>query len=277
MTPYSESSGAPKVSVIVAAYNLERVVEKSIRSVLGQTLSDIEIVVCDDASTDGTYGVLARLAAEDGRIRLLRNEENKGQAYARNRCFAQARGGYFAIHDGDDFSLPERLRLQAEFLDAHPDYAFVSSCVFLTDDAGRRTGERGMPGEIRKEHFLWGLPFTHPACMFRRACIEAAGGYRVAGSTRFRGEDYDMAVRIYALGMKGFVMDARLYEYYEGSLALKRRKYRYRFAEAGLLYQGFRSLGLLPKGLPFVMKPLVVGLLPPGFLLRLRRMLHWDR
>ncbi len=261
---------APKVSVIVAVYNIELVVEKSIRSVLSQTLSDIEVVICDDASTDGTYGVLARLAAEDDRIRLLHNESNKGPAYTRNQCFAAARGDYFAIHDGDDISLPERLLMQAEFLDKHPEYAFVSSIAVFLDDEDAVIAYRGKTGEIVKDDFLWGLPFCHAATMFRRAFIRLTEGYRVEPSTRFRGEDFDLFIRIYMRGGKGFVLPKCLYSVREGRAAVGRRKYRYRLAEAKLRYRGYAALGLLPKGLPFVVKPLVVGLLPQSLLEKLR-------
>jgi glycosyltransferase EpsE len=179
----------PKVSVVVAAYNLQHVIEKSLQSVLDQTFKDFEIVVCEDCSTDGTFEILRKMADKDDRIVLLRNEKNTGQAYARNRCFSEARGEYIAIHDGDDFSVPERLEKQTAFLDGHPEYAFVSGLMRTLDDSGNLSlRSKGHAGKVEKEDFLWGLPFCHPATMFRRDAIRKVGGYRVDPVTRFRNE-----------------------------------------------------------------------------------------
>lgn len=262
----------PKVSVIIAAYNLQDVIEKSIKSILNQTLTNIEVFICDDCSTDNTFEILKKLSMIDDRIILLRNDANMGQAFARNRCFLLAQGEYFAIHDGDDFSMPDRLRLQMEFLDNHPEYAFASNLISIFDDFGNVSeAKRGRAGEVGKRDFLWGMPFSHPATMFRGDCIKKAGGYTVLPSTRFRNEDYDLAMRIYAMGMKGYVLNALLYNYYEGIDAYKRRKYRYRWAEAKVRYKNFKALGLMPQGIAYVAKPMIVGLIPQKLIMKIRQ------
>lgn len=91
-----------EVSIVIPVYNTEKYVEKCIRSVLEQSFSDLEILVIDDGSTDGSRAILERLASEDARIHLL-TQENRGVAAARNRGIEAASGRYLTFIDGDDY------------------------------------------------------------------------------------------------------------------------------------------------------------------------------
>lgn len=100
------------VSVIMPAYNAAETIEKSIRSVLMQTHRNLELIVADDGSTDGTADVVEKIAAEDARVRLLRNAENRGCYFVRNDALRASKGNYIAIQDADDLSLKDRLEKQ---------------------------------------------------------------------------------------------------------------------------------------------------------------------
>ena len=100
---------APLVSVILPAYNAAAHLRRAVDSALGQTMSDLEIVIVDDASTDATLEIAGRIAARDPRVRVLHNERNSGPSVSRNRAIAAARGEWIAILDADDSWLPERL------------------------------------------------------------------------------------------------------------------------------------------------------------------------
>lgn len=102
----------PLVSVIMPAYNMERFVAPAIRSVQQQTVEDWELLVIDDGSQDRTCQIVEELAAEDSRIRFLRNEVNMGVARTRNRGFDLCRGSYVALLDSDDVWLPRKLENQ---------------------------------------------------------------------------------------------------------------------------------------------------------------------
>ena len=102
---------APAISVVVPMYNVERYVEESIKSVLNQRFSDFELIIIDDCSTDGSYEICRRLASQDGRIKLFRQEKNQGQGVARNVGMAKARGKYIYFFDSDDILLPNSLEL----------------------------------------------------------------------------------------------------------------------------------------------------------------------
>lgn len=122
-------AAAPRVSVVMPLYNREALVADSVRSVLDQTFRDLELIVVDDCSTDGSAAVVEALAREDGRIRLLRTPRNSRQAFARNLGIREARGELVALLDSDDLALPHRLARQVAYLDAHPDVQALGSAM----------------------------------------------------------------------------------------------------------------------------------------------------
>jgi len=104
----------PIVSVITAAYNVAPYIGQCIESVLQQTLSDWEMIIVDDASTDETVAVVERYLS-DPRIKLLRNDRNRKASYARNRALEHAQGRWIAVLDSDDWCAPQRLERLVEF------------------------------------------------------------------------------------------------------------------------------------------------------------------
>lgn len=108
---------APLVTVIMPAYRAEAYIEAAVRSVMAQSLTDWELLILDDCSGDNTAAIAHALAREDGRIRVLRNEENMGVARTRNRGMDLARGEYIALLDSDDVWHPEKLARQIALLE----------------------------------------------------------------------------------------------------------------------------------------------------------------
>lgn len=262
----------PRVSVIAGAYNITKTTEMelAIKSILEQTFTDFEFIICDDGSTDGTYQRLKTIAKQDKRIIILQNSTNQGLHQTLNNCLAVARGEYIARMDMDDYSLPDRFAKQVKFLDEHPEFALVTSCAFLFDDNHSVAyGERRLPEQPTKRDMLFNSPFLHAGAMLRKASLQQVDGYRVAKETR-RAEDYDLWMRMYAAGMIGYNLQENLYGIREDSRAYARRKYRYRIDEAIVRYKGFKKLGLLPRGFAYVVKPLVVGLIPTRLLRSLK-------
>lgn len=102
----------PLVSVIMPAYNAEKWIGEAVESVRGQSCRDWELLILDDASTDGTEMLARRYAAEDPRIRYERGRENRGVAAVRNRGLELARGSWVALLDSDDTWRPEKLERQ---------------------------------------------------------------------------------------------------------------------------------------------------------------------
>ena len=100
----------PKVSVIIPVYNTEKYVRQAVESILLQTLKDIEIIIVNDGSTDGSMTILEELAAQDERIKLF-SQENQGQSAARNFATEKAKGKYIYFMDSDDFLEKDALQL----------------------------------------------------------------------------------------------------------------------------------------------------------------------
>lgn len=252
------------VSVIMGVYNIhdEKMLETSINSILNQTYIDFEFIICDDGSTDNTYKMLEKIAKNDNRIKLLRNYINLKASGARNRCLEQAKGEFIAIMDADDYSSPERLEMQVDFLKRNSEFGFVGTKgKYFEDRVDYTKGDYWFCKLPQKKDFLITLPFVHASIMFKREALLKVDGYSLNKKVN-RSEDYDLIMRMYVIGYKGANIDKTLYYIRQDQNTFKRRKYRYRINEAIVKYEGFKLLGLMPKGIVFVIKPLIVGLLP---------------
>ena len=114
-----------KVSVIIPAYNAELYIEATIKSITAQTERDIEIIVVDDGSKDGTYSVVSRLAEEDHRVRVIRQPNSGKPGIARNTGLGQASGEFIGFLDADDLYHPDKLKRQLAIFADHPESDIV--------------------------------------------------------------------------------------------------------------------------------------------------------
>lgn len=129
-----------KISIVIPCYNVEKYVEKCIKSIMNQTYSDLEVIVIDDKSTDGTYDVLLKLKKEyNDRFILLQNEKNSGLAYTRNFGVKKATGKYIGFIDSDDYVAPDYYEVLAEkILNDKSD--LVVNDIQLVDESGNNIG-----------------------------------------------------------------------------------------------------------------------------------------
>lgn len=114
------------------------------------------------------------------------------------------------------------------------------------------------------------MPYIHPSLLFRREALEIANGYSEKKYCLLC-EDYDLLLRLYSLGMRGANLQEILLDYSMTGVEQKRRKYRYRINEVIVRFLRFRDLGMLPNALPYVAKPIVVGLFPVSLINYLRK------
>jgi hypothetical protein len=121
--------GGPCVSVIMAARNAAGTVDYAIRSILRQEHRNIEFLICDDASNDGTLAAIKREAGKDERVRIFRSEKRQGRFNIRNALLGLAQGEYAAFHDANDYALPSRIRLQVGVLVALQPRAVIARSV----------------------------------------------------------------------------------------------------------------------------------------------------
>jgi glycosyltransferase involved in cell wall biosynthesis len=190
---YAEQS-KPVVSVVMVARNMERFLPETIESVLGQSLPELEFIIVDYGSTDGSKRIIAKYAQSDPRIRLHEIPECP-LVEARNAGCSLARGRYIAIQDADDVSLPHRLQLEVDFLESHPDYGMVGGRPQWVDLNGKEMWVAPFPtdDEEIKSALLSYFPFCHTSLLIRRDAFEMAGGYRPVIT---QSHDYDLALRI---------------------------------------------------------------------------------
>src|SRR5688572_2344250 len=125
----------PFVSVVMPLHNARHYVAKAIESILDQTFADIEFIIVDDGSTDGSDEIALRYAKRDARVRLIR-QPNAGVSAASNAGIALARGEFLARMDHDDISISTRLQQQVEYLRANPDCVAVGGQAMFIDQRG---------------------------------------------------------------------------------------------------------------------------------------------
>lgn len=190
----NEDGVTPVVSVIMPTFNDRRVIGDAIQSIVDQTFGSWELLVVDDASTDGTADFVAK-NFPDPRISVIRMESNSGSGICRNRAIAAARGAFVAVMDADDISLPQRLELQVEQLTLDPELGAVSAQVL---EFGTWGGP--VPGswptdnsDIKARQMAKKMPIPHPAAMFRRQQVLDVGGYDEAC---LRAQDYSLLLRL---------------------------------------------------------------------------------
>ena len=166
-------------SVIMPAFNAGPFVAAAIDSVLAQRGVELELLVCDDASTDDTRAVLERYRSE-ARVRLFSNERNRGAAATRNALIRAARGRYLTPCDADDLLLPGNLSTLAAYLDGHEDVraVYADLLVIWIDPAGRVTAPPTILGsDCNRGWDLRENLVNHGGSMSRRALVERVGGY----------------------------------------------------------------------------------------------------
>lgn len=184
-SPESDHSplfNGPLVSIVMTTWNSERYVATAIRSILDQSYRNLELIIVDDGSTDGTLRILRRAAEADGRVRLILRDINEGTFVSKNRGILEAGGDYLAFHDSDDWSHPDRLSCSLGLLEARPELrGMVASWVRMTDDGNPLIQSSG--------------DIVHPSCIslvFRREVMETVGFF---DSVRF-GADSEFIARM---------------------------------------------------------------------------------
>ena len=198
----------PRVSILMPVYNTAPYLREAMDSMLCQTFQDFELIVLDDCSPDNAEEILD--AYDDPRIVRYKGEKNVGLSNVLNVGIGMARGKYIARMDSDDISLPQRLQVQVEYLETHPDIDLVSVGMRLFG-AKEATWIRELNPEKVKIEAMFHSPVLHASSVWRKDAFENQG-------LRFRqemvpAEDYDLWVRAMLRGLKLVNLPEVLYEY----------------------------------------------------------------
>jgi glycosyltransferase involved in cell wall biosynthesis len=187
--------GEVAVSIILPTYNRSALLPRSIKSVLGQTYGDFELIVVDDGSQDDTAAVVAGFA--DERVRYMKLPRNRGLPAARNAGLAEARGAYLAFQDSDDEWQAEKLERQKRELDAHPDAAVVYSDMYRVRADGRVLYHRS-PTIVRgrlinpQTRYWQSYMLAMQPVLMRRVCLDEL----LFDERLVRFEDLDLHLRV---------------------------------------------------------------------------------
>jgi glycosyltransferase involved in cell wall biosynthesis len=190
------------VSVVLPVRDAGVYLSESVSSILSQTVTDMELLLVDDHSTDGA---VAALDCTDHRLKILPSR-GKGVVAAFNTGLAAARGAFVARMDGDDIALPERLSLQLDYLHRNPDVGIAGGCVDIFAVDGVQGGNRRYQSwlnsvrstdDIRNAMFIES-PIPNPTALFRHDVITVLGGYRDVDWP----EDYDLYLRADTAGIQ---------------------------------------------------------------------------
>lgn len=261
----------PLISILMGVrYQREdlSLLERAIHSIQAQTHSNWEFLICERDSTQKAKDRLNIFAEEDPRIHIIDGYGAAGLPGQLNRCLAKANGDWIARMDDDDFSHPERLAAQIEYLREYPQIAFVG-CIARLEREGKPVGIRQLPQFPSVQDFLFVQPFLHPTLVFRRRALERVGGY--CEEPRCMGcEDYDLLLRLYEAGLGGGNIQEPLFTYTLPPLGSKKRTMALRWNEVKTRYVRFKALGLLPGAFPYVIKPVAVGMVPQWLLERIK-------
>ena len=250
-----------KISIIMGIYDCEDTLSEAIDSIIKQTYSNWELIMCDDGSHDNTYEVAKKFQKQfPDKIILLHNDHNIGLNKTLNRCLEYASGEYIARMDGDDLSLKDRFENEVKILDEFEDIAIVS-CPMIYFDKNGDWGEGSAIEYPSNSDFIKGTPFCHAPCMVRKEAYMAVKGYSTSKWT-MRAEDYHLWFKMYAIGYKGYNLQTAYYKMRDDEKAYNRRRFKYCINEVYVRFSGYRMLNIPIKYYVYVLRPIVVGLLP---------------
>ncbi len=248
------------ISVAMGIYNCKSTLKEAVDCIINQTYTNWELIMCDDASTDGTYEYALELSKKDSRIKVIRNEKNLTLAPTLNNCIKNAKGDFIARMDGDDICPPDRFEKELSFLLSNESYALVSVWMNIYDKDGIFNTIK-YPKEPKAEDFIKTSMFCHAGCMVRKEALDTVGGYDETEKYK-RVEDYDLWVRLYKAGYKGYNLQEALYSMRDDRNATKRRTLQNRLNEMRVKRKVIRYFKCPITSYVQVIIPLVKWLIP---------------
>lgn len=205
--PQSAIRNEPLISVCIGAYNRKDYIRECVDSVLAQTWPHRELVVVDDASTDGTREILQ---AYGGAIRLILRDENSGICpITRNQAAAAARGEYVAFLDSDDVWHPDKLAKQVAFMESRPDVPLCHTLCNVIDEQSRAVGVRHGAGVVPETGMIFERLLDHcwvtiSTVMVRKSLFAEVGWFNPEPPYGYLGEDHEFFLRVarrYPIGL----------------------------------------------------------------------------
>ena len=272
-----KSANSLLVSVIIPAYNAEKYLRESVDSILNQTYKNLEVIIINDCSTDGTLKIALDYEKSDKRVRVINNPKNLGIGENRSLGIKSAKGEFICWQDADDISLPDRIESQVKYLQSHPQVGIVGGFMLFFDETGdlstRKYAESD--SELRKTIFLYNS-VAQPASMARSVVYKKVGLY----NPEYRvDEDLEMLFRI-GREFKFANIQQLVLRYRQSGNSLTRKnlrkmeittiKLRFRFAKYPEYHFG-------PLDLVYNMAQFCTMILPVKFRMKLFKIIRGDK
>lgn len=176
----------PKVTVLMPVYNSEKYLREAIESILNQTFTDFEFLIINDGSTDNSEKIIK--SYNDPRIRLSNNEKNSGVVFSLNKGFDLAKGKYIVRMDADDISLPNRFKIQVNFMNKHPEIGISGTWAKIINE--KKILKHFSDPDKTKTNLLFGTSLIHPSVIINK---EKMNKYNLRYNENYRyAEDYDL-------------------------------------------------------------------------------------
>ena len=217
------------------------------RSIMQQTLQDIEIIVVDDASTDGSPEILERLSEEDLRIRVLSLNKNVRLARALNYGLDHVRAPYIARMDDDDCALPNRLEVQKRFLDNHPEIDLAGASTERVDESGRRfrSRVRALDSFAVRWQARFALNVAHPTFMFR---THMPDGSLIRYDAKWPlSQDHDLICRLFNAGGHAVCLPEILLNFRLHNASVSRSRFKEQVGASEKICLEFQKMELPPE------------------------------
>jgi glycosyltransferase involved in cell wall biosynthesis len=248
-------------TILMAVYNDERFVTQALESIQKQLNDDMELLVIDDDSSDKSLEILQDIEKKDSRVRLIKNDQNKGLGYCLYIGTKMARGKYIIRMDADDICLPNRIDKQISFLEDNPNIDIVGGAAIEIDEQNQEGQTRQMPEQHDKiAKAIWACPIIHPTVAFRRDKILLAGNYNPQIRRR---QDYELWFRCLKAGLRFANLAEPLIYYRFSQNSHSKQRLKHTIEQVKMGWQGCWMMKLPLWQYFAVIVPLVRAILPP--------------
>ncbi|MBN2531986.1 MAG: glycosyltransferase [Spirochaetales bacterium] len=259
------------VSVIMSVYNSARYMKYAIESILNQSYKDIEFLIMDDDSLDGSVSILKQYEKKDSRIRVMENKINYGLTVSLNTLIRNTKGELIARMDADDISKEKRLEKQIQLFKTDENLDIAGTFAEDIDKDFNVIRHRKVPVEDSDIKRMLPLmnPLNHPSVMFRKSIISRIGYY----NERFRTtQDYDLWFRAAAAGLKFHNLPEYLLQYRVDDNYMKKKAWKYRWTEYRIRISGYKKIKLPIYKWVYGFIPIILGVIPENLFTLLKKL-----
>lgn len=248
------------ISVIMSTHNRSKTLGRAIDSILNQTYSNYEFIICDDNSTDDTCEILNSYSIKFPNVKVITNDSNLGLQKSLNKCIRVSSGEYIARMDDDDYSYPDRLKVEMDFIKKN-NLDFVGSNIGLFTERQNVYGIKYYPEFPTKGDLIKECCFAHPTILIKSNVLKESHGYSEK-IEHLRVEDYELWLRLFLKGFKGGNVQDKLLLYTKDEKSVKNIKFIDRINSYKLKKEYFYNYHMPVRYFFYVISPLIKLLIP---------------